>query len=59
MFQSWILKDNQKDFTNYLRNELNEKFKDFPNETLGFYENKDRAAVVAIKSIFLIYKNLK
>ena len=34
----FIIKDNNKAFTNFLRQEIKRRFRDSPGETLGYYE---------------------
>lgn len=45
-----FIKDIQKDFTEYLRKKVSEKFPEFPIQTISFYKNKDQNWVEEIKS---------
>lgn len=51
--------DTQKDFTNFLRNQIRINFPNEPNQTIGYYESLDADTMKLIKSKNEIKFNLK
>ena len=49
----YLIKDNNKTFTNFLRQEIKRRFTDSPGETLGFYELEYHKEMEEIKRILI------